>query len=694
MTYRIGIDIGGTFTDFTVFREESGEIVLAHKIPSVPENPLDGILDGLRFVKEALPAEPVSHVLHGTTTGINTLLQEKGTDTALITTKGFRDVYDIGRQWRGHDAYNLFIDRPKMLLPRRQIYEVDERVDFRGEVVRPLDTEQAAQVVDSILSKGIRSIAISLIFAFANPEHEKALSRLIAERDPDAFVSLSSEVNPEFREYERTATTVANSYIGAEVGSYLMAMEDRVRQVFPGAPVLIMQSNGGVGTPRMLFRFPVHTIMSGPVAGVIGARFFGQVANVEDLISLDIGGTSCDMSVIPGRLLATSEMSIGRHPIRVPAVDIATLGAGGGSIARLGLGNVLKVGPGSAGAYPGPACYGRGGLEPTVTDALVVLGHLNPEFLLGGRMAIRRDLAERAIVDKVANAWNMTATEAAAGILRVLAAQVAASMRNITIERGYDPRDFTLVAFGGAGPTLACALAQELEIPHVLVPPDPGNFCAFGMLTTELMREKGVTRIGVATDYSPAAIQETFRTLEAAAAADLRDGGMDDSKIEIERLLELRYSGQSYEVPVHVGEVRDEGDIGRIVEAFHEAHARTYGHKAEGEPVELVNFKARAVGHLPKPVLRRFSPDGRASPKASAERDMYFPALSGSRRVPMYHRGELSVGGRLIGPAVIEENTSTTVLYPGFSLTVDEYLNLSIKREQQQGHESAQKEGG
>jgi N-methylhydantoinase A len=465
MSHRVGIDIGGTFTDFTVFDDATGETDLVHKIPSVPERPLDGIVSGLKHIKQSLNGGEVGYVLHGTTIGVNTLLEGKGASTVLITTRGFRDVYDIGRQWRGHDVYNLFIDRPRMLLPRRNIFEVDERVDALGEVVRPLDVGSVRTAIHAMSDCNVEAVAICLLFSFMNPAHEKAVAALVREAYPDVFVSISSEVNPEYREYERTCTTVTNSYLGPKVGKYGQEIQEKVHSVFPRSQVLIMQSNGGVGTPAMLARRAVQTIMSGPVAGVIGTRYLGELTGLKNLISIDIGGTSCDMSVIPGRILTISEMSIDRHPIRVPQVDISIIGSGGGSIAKLGMGNVLKVGPQSAGASPGPACYGRGGLEPTLTDALLVLGQLNPEYLLAGKMRVYRDLAEKALKERIANPWNMTVLEAAAGVVRVLTAQVAASMRTISVERGYDPREFTLVSFGGVGPSrlLACRRTADPE---------------------------------------------------------------------------------------------------------------------------------------------------------------------------------------------------------------------------------------
>ncbi|MBI2849181.1 MAG: hydantoinase/oxoprolinase family protein [Chloroflexi bacterium] len=679
MTYRIGIDIGGTFTDFSVFDEDSGQVVLAWKNSSVPHDPVAGVKEGLEVIVRAIKGDGVSYVLHGTTVGVNTLLEETGAMCGLLTTKGFRDVYEIGRQWRGHDVYNLFIDGPKMLMPRQCIKEVSERLNYRGEVVRGLDLGEVSKSLRELVELGVESIAVCFLFSFANPVHEREVAQAIKEIYPMAYVSLSSEVNPEFREYERTSTTVANAYIGPKVSSYLTQMEGQVRQFFPASQVLITQSNGGLGTPGMLAKIPVHTVMSGPVAGVMGAKYIARLMGEEKIITIDVGGTSCDMAVVPGQLLTSPETAVGKYVIRAPTVDISTIGTGGGSIARLGPGNVLKVGPQSAGAAPGPACYGRGGEEPTLTDALVVLGWLSPQHLLEGRMPIFKQKAEKAIHEKIAEPLDMDLTQAAAGITRILTYQVAASMRTITIEKGYDPREFVLVAFGGAGPAIAGELVKELNIPKVLIPPDPGNFCAFGMLTTDLVKDRSITRIGIIQGFTVSALNEVFAELEENAFRDMIDQGIARNRINLQRFLDLRYAGQSYEVSIAVGAIQATEDMEQVIDVFNETHGRIYGHKAEGEPIEIVNFRVRAVASIPKPLLKEYPLDiPTAVPTEKDERKAYF-ADRGYVTAAVYDRSKLVPGNVLNGPVIIEELTSTTVIPPGQVATMDAYRNIIME---------------
>lgn len=676
---RIGVDIGGTFTDFTVLDEQTGQVVLVHKLPSDPLDPIGRILAGIKDILAALPAAGVSYLIHGTTIGLNALLQQREPPPGLITTAGFRDVYEIGRQWRADQVYNLFIDPPRRLLPRRLVREVDERLNFLGEVVRPLDMEQARAAIRELLAAGVRSLAICLLHSYANPSHEQALASLVHAEDPHVYVSLSSEINPEFREYERTATTVANAYIGPKVSGYLEQMERRMEEVLPGSRVLIMQSNGGLGTPGRLARLPINTLMSGPVAGVIGARHLAQLAGFSQAITLDAGGTSCDMAVVPGTVLFATETSIGGHPVRAPSIDVHTIGSGGGSLARLGPGGVLKVGPESAGAVPGPACYGTGGTEPTLTDALVLLGRLNPEHLLDGRMPIHADLARKAMEERIAIPTGLDVTAAAEGVVRVLAHQVAASMRTITVAKGYDPREFVLVAFGGAGPTIAVEVASELGIPHVLVPPDPGNFCALGMLLTDFTHDAAQGRVQLLADADWQAMNALFEELVHRASERLVAEGVPPHLVSVERFLDLRYLGQSYEVRVPFQPLTCEGDKASLVERFQVAHGRLFGHKAEGEPIETVTYRVRAVGSIPKPRLREVPVGGdQPHPRASlGHRHAHFPE-TGWTDAQVYRRAELRAGNVLHGPAIVEELSSTTVIWPGQRAAVDRFGNLLI----------------
>src|SRR6516162_928154 len=484
MRLRIGIDVGGTFTDVTAFDEDAAALVEVRKYNSIPAQPATVMDDITRDLAANFGADAVSLILHGSTAAPNTMLEGKGARVGLITTRGFRDVYEIGRQWRGDEVFNIFAPAPKMLLTRDRIHDVRERLDFAGNVIEPLNADDVAAATCALIAQGVEAVAVCFLFAYANPAHEVAAAKIIREIAPNLYVSLSHRVNPEWREYERTASTVANAYIGPSVSRYLRTLEELSLRRFPRSRALMMKSDGGAASAAMLARTPIQTVMSGPVAGVIGGRHLGDVKGIDNLITFDTGGTSSDMAVLPGRPLFKSEVKVARHPLRTHTVDLETIGAGGGSIAAVQLGHVLKVGPQSAGAHPGPACYGRGGCEPTLTDALVVLGHLNPAALLEGAMPIASAKAREAVAMCVAEPLGMSTTEAAWGILRVLATNVMVAMRTITVERGYDPREFTLVPFGGMGPTIAGMIAAELGIGRILIPRDPGTFSAHGMLVT------------------------------------------------------------------------------------------------------------------------------------------------------------------------------------------------------------------
>jgi N-methylhydantoinase A len=676
MNLRVGIDVGGTFTDVTAFDEDQGELVAVRKYLSNPAEPA-AVMDHItQDLARDFGADSVSLVLHGSTAALNTMLEGKGVRVGLLMTRGFRDVYEIGRQWRGEYVFNIFAPAPKMLLTRDRIFEVRERIGPQGEIVEPLAVEDVAEAVRKLVAAGVDAIAVCFLFAYANPAHEQAAAEIIRAIAPGLYVSLSHEVNPEWREYERTASTVANAYIGPPVARYLHTLEALSLRRFPRSRALMMKSDGGAASARMLERTPIQTVMSGPVAGVIGGRYLGDVKGIENLITFDTGGTSSDMAVLPGAPLFKSEVTVARHPLRTHTVDIETIGAGGGSIASVQLGGVLKVGPQSAGADPGPACYGRGGREPTLTDALVLLGHLNPAALLEGAMPIDAARAREAVITRVASPLGMTAIEAAWGILRVLATNVMVAMRTITVERGYDPREFTLVPFGGMGPTIAGMIAAELGIARILIPRDPGTFSAHGMLVTDVHRERSRTRITPVDATTPAELDAIFAEMETAALADLMQEQFPRERLQTRRHAGMRYRGQSYEVSVSVPGLRGPDDLADLVRRFHDAHQRRYGHMAQAEAVEIVNFQVTAVGLIPKPATKAFdAADAEAKPHET--RQAYFNAAA-ARDVPVFRRSTLQPSMRLEGPAIIEEQTSTTVLYPGQCAQVDAYLNIEV----------------
>ena len=677
MKLRVGIDVGGTFTDVSAFDEDAGELVAVRKYLSDRGEPAAVMERITADLAAEFGADCVTLVLHGSTVALNTLLEGKGARTGLLTTCGFRDVYEIGRQWRGEHVFDIFAPAPPMLLSRDRIFEVHERLDATGEVIEPLHADDVTAAVRALAAAGVEAIAVCFLFAYANPSHEQEAARIIRGIAPDLHVSLSHEVNPEWREYERTASTVANAYIAPPVARHLLAIERLARLRLPRARMLMMKSDGGAASAAMLARTPIAAFMSGPVAGVIGARHLGDLKGIANLISFDAGGTSSDMAVLPGAPLTKSELTIARHPLRTHAVDIETIGAGGGSIAGLELDGVLKVGPRSAGAEPGPVCYGRGGTEPTLTDALVLLGHLNPDALLSGAMPIDRASARAAIARWLAGPLGISDSEAAWGILRVLATSVMLAMRTITVERGYDPREFTLVPFGGMGPAIAGLVAAELGIARILVPRDPGAFSASGMLVTDVRQERMLTRITPLEQASPARLEAIFAELEAAALRDLTTERFARDQMATRRLAGMRYRGQSYELPVEVGNLAAPGALADLAARFHAVHGRRYGHMAQAEAIEIVNFQVTAIAAIAKPRLPRFEAPALAHAKPRATRPAWF-GTGEPCATAIWQRGDLPPGMCIDGPAVIEETTSTIVLYPGQRALVDEHLNIEI----------------
>jgi N-methylhydantoinase A len=681
MRLRVGIDVGGTFTDVTAFDEDRGELVAVRKYLSDPAEPA-AVMEAITAdLARDFGADSAALILHGSTAALNTLLEGRGVKVGLLTTRGFRDVYEIGRQWRGDNVFNLFAPAPRMLLTRERIFEIGERIGARGEVVEPLAAEDVADAARKLLAAGVEAVAVCFLFAYANPAHEQAAAEIIRAIAPGLYISLSHEVNPEWREYERTASTVANAYIGPPVARYLGGLEQLSLRRFPRSRALMMKSDGGAASARMLARTPIQTVMSGLGAGVVGGPHLGDVKGIDNLITFDTGGTSSDMAVLPGPPLFKSEVTVARHPLRTHTVDIETIGAGGGSIAAVQLGGVLKVGPRSAGAQPGPACYGRGGSEPTLTDALVLLGHLNPTALLDGAMPIDGAKAREAVVARVAEPLGLSPTEAAWGILRVLASNVVVAMRTITVERGYDPREFTLVPFGGMGPTIAGMVAAELGIGRILIPRDPGTFSAHGMLVTDVRQERSHTRITPLDGASPAELEAIFADMEAQALDDLIREQFPRERLQTHRRAGMRYRGQSYEVAVPVSRLHRAQDMAALIERFHDAHRRRYGHMAQAEAVEIVNFQVTAVGRIPKPAMQTFdAPTAGSSAQAAphAVRQVYFNGADACD-TPVLRRSALQPGTQIAGPAVIEEKTSTTVLYPGQRATIDTYLNIEVE---------------
>lgn len=684
MSIRIGVDTGGTFTDFVIWDSDSGQLNV-FKVASTPEDPSKAILEGIRRLSRlGIHPDRVRFFGHGTTVATNALLEGKGTVTGLLITKGFRGVYEVRDQSRGAGAelYDLQFTKPPMLVRPFLTEEVEERIGAAGQVLVSMDDRVARAAVARLVDKGVQSFAVCLLFSFLNPAHERRLKEVIQELCPDATVSLSSEVLPQIREYFRLSTTVVNAYVAPVLGRYLAHAERELVEAGVRTPQLyVMQSNGGVVSFRTAAERAVTTILSGPAAGVMAARAIGQQAGYADIISLDMGGTSCDISLIhEGRVLETRLSTIAGQDITLPMVDVHTIGAGGGSVAWIDRAGLLQVGPRSAGAWPGPACYDQGGEEPTVTDANLVLGLLGEEGLAGGERRLSRVKAEQAIVRKVAEPLGLSLEEAALGIIRIVNVNMEQAIRRVSSERGFDPRRFALVAFGGAGPLHAPVLAGYLNIPTVIIPPYPGVTSALGLLCSDIRRDYLLSRVWSLATMSSSDAMSIFEGLSRRALSELEREGFTKSEVVLEWILECRYKGQGYELPVHAKpEEISRGDWEFIIDRFHEEHERTFGHRAASQPVEAVTFRVVAIAHVPK-----FSPKPQERVRSEAGavpvtwRTVWFPGEKVPARCPVYRRSEVQPGWELRGPAILHQEDSTVAIYPGQLALVDEYSNLII----------------
>ena len=676
---QIGLDIGGTFTDIVALDRE-GRLGLT-KVPSTPKDLLEGIGAATRRILDIAGAKPgdVERFIHGTTVATNAILEQKGALTAVLTTEGFEDVLELGRMKRSR-MYDLAMDpeTPTFLAPRRRRVGVRERLDAKGRVLVPLHEDDVRESVLALRAHGVSAVAVCYLFSFVNPVHEQRTREIVASLAPEISVSLSSEVDPTFREYERLCVTAFDAYLGPVVKRYLAGLADTLRGLGVGAPPLIMRSRGGIVSAALAARQPVTLFLSGPAGGVIGARFAAERSGVRDFVSLDMGGTSNDVGVVrDGAPLLVGEGAIGPYPVRTPMVDVNTIGAGGGSIAWIDAAGGLRVGPRSAGAEPGPACYGRGGDEATVTDASVVLGYLNPARFAGGAMALDVPAAERAVA-AIGQRLGVDRVAAAAGIHRVVNARMADQIRLVTIKRGYDPRQFALVVLGGAGPVHGAALAAEMGMAEVLVPEAPGVLAAFGLLSAAIEHHHARTQQSRTDAADLPDVNDCLADLDAAGRARMREEGVPAREVRVAYAADMRYVGQAYEleVPIEVPLTRER--VAEIVAAFHATHERIYGYARPQQLVEFVNFRAVHTYPLPQPVVR---PAARASGTLAdarlGERRAYF---DGYVPTTLYERARLPLGARLTGPAIVEQDDTTTVIPPGVTALVDEAGNLRLWR--------------
>jgi N-methylhydantoinase A len=678
------VDIGGTFTDLVLFDDATGALGWG-KALSTPDDLIGGVLEALG----AAGVEPagLDAVIHGSTVVVNALIERAGARTALVTTKGFRDVYPIGRINRP-DAFNLAFTKHAPLLPRELIFELDERLDAQGEVLTALDEAGTIALADRLAALGVEAVAVVLLHAYRNPQHELRVGTILRERLPGRHITLSHQISREYREFERASTTVANAFVGPLVSRYLGRLEQRLREGGSAAPLAIMQSSGGVTDAATASRQCVQMLESGPAGGVVGTIALCRALGRRDAIAFDMGGTTAKSAVIRDLTFPlASDYFLGGYatglPIRIPCLDIVEVGTGGGSVAWLDAAGGVHVGPRSAGADPGPACYGRGGTQPTITDAAVLLGHLAPHGPIAGGLRLDPALA-RSALEPVAAALGLRVEAAAAGVLAIGAAAMADSVRAVTTERGLDPRDFALVAYGGNGPLHISLVARELGVTEVVIPPMPAMFSALGMLMADARHDLVQTAVRTLTPESYAAVEADFAALEAECATGLDAQRARTAQLGFLRAVDMRYAGQEHTVTLPMPEVpagADGADGARILaRAFDAAHEERYSHSAPGEPVQVVSLRVSALGILAKPDLAKIAA-GTAQPPPEAalgSRAIVFDPACGPVESAVFERDALLAGNEIPGPAAVEEPTTTLLLRPGDRARVDDFGNLLV----------------
>jgi N-methylhydantoinase A len=677
--YRLGVDIGGTFTDFALLDEASGELKVL-KVPSRAERPSAAVVDGISTLlgDGAFTAADLAVFVHGTTLGVNTIIERTGANAGLLVTSGFRDILTIARQ-RIADIYNFFTEIPPPLIPRQRVMEIDERTLADGSVQRAPQADGIKRAVDALLADGVQAVAVAFLHSYRNPQSEQFALEVIKREFPGLYVSLSSAVWPQMREYERTLAAVINAYAGPKMADYFDRLQGDFHELDLDVPILSTRSNGGIMSARRAAESPIETVLSGPASGVIGAAYLGKLAGAERLITLDMGGTSADVGVVEGEARLTTASFIGDYPIILPAIDVAAIGAGGGSIAWADADGVLKVGPRSAGARPGPACYDLGGQDATVTDAYVVLGIIDPEQFLGGRMKLKPGLAERALAT-LGEVLGLDPGATAEAVLNVATAQMYAALVPLMARKAVDITGYSLLAYGGAGPTHAFILAQEVGISRVLIPPSPGVLCALGCLIGDVKGDF------IRTVYAPlphhgdqtaqlAILEERFAELEQTARGWLAEQAIPVSSVELGREADMRYVGQSFEitVPLAEGVLDDDGTLLR--RAFHSAYADVYGYTDEQADLEIVNVRSGITGHTPKPHTPSAGQGADTGPaQPQAQRDVRWNGRTA--RAGVFDRQQLSPGMTFEGPAIVTQYDTTVFVPSGFAVEMDAGRNL------------------
>ena len=675
--YRLGIDVGGTFTDFTLLNAETG-IATHYKAPSTPHNPAESIGAGIPVIlaEAGVEGSALRFLGHGTTVATNMAIERRGARTGLITTKGFRDVIEVGRQLRPH-LYDYAQTKPKALVPRRRRHEVDERLTYDGTVRRTFDDESAQAAATALASAQVDAVAVCFLHSYREPDHERRVRGILEAALPDAYISLSSDVLPEFREYERMSTTALNAYLGPAMADYLEAFFESVTALAPQLEPYTIHSNGGLMTAKTVRDYPVRTCLSGPAAGVVGASETARAAGHAHIITYDVGGTSTDISVVrDAKPTFTSDRQVAGFPVRTPMLDIHVIGAGGGSIAWLDEAGGLKVGPRSAGAVPGPVAYGLGGEEPTLTDANLALGRLNPKGLLQGAMPIDIDAAKYAIATKVAAPLGLSVDAAANGMLEIAVANMSRAIRSVTTERGYDMGDFALFAYGGAGPLHAADLTVECRIPRIIVPEAPGTMCARGILLSDILHDLVRSAIAPADAAGWQRVCSLFEAMRQEGEDRLSRDDVASADREYRYFIDARYVGQNHEVRVAMDRI-DEDNFESFLRGFADRHTQEYGYDIPDRAVETVNCRVQAIGRVVRPEARSAWREGALSDALVEHRSAN---LAGDWvDAPVYRREAVPLGVAIDGPAIVEEMSATTIVLPAQRATVDEQGNIIIE---------------
>ena len=693
--YRLGVDIGGTFTDGVLMKLETGEL-LTSKVATTPRDLARGFLHAIeRAVSEAaVSPEEVAQLVHATTVATNAIIENKVAKSALITTKGFRDILEIQRQIRPA-LYDLFFDKPAPLIPRYLCYEVTERMTAEGEVLEPLVEDEVRQVVRQIKKEGVEAIAVCFLHSYINASHEQRTGEIIKEELPEVYLTLSSEINPEFREYFRASTTVINASLMPLVARYVEMLQKEIASRGFKSGLYVMQSAGGLMTGDVARGKPAFMVESGPAAGVIAASTLGSLLGFPNVISFDMGGTTAKAGLVErGRPKLAANYEVGSaamspdargrkgsgYPLNTPVIDLVEIGAGGGSIAWIDTGGSLRVGPRSAGADPGPACYRTGGVLPTVTDANLVLGRIDPDYFLGGEMKLDRKAAEMALAEHCAKPLGKDVVTAAAGIVEIANANMIRALKIVSVERGYDPREYVLIAFGGAGPMHVNGIVKELMVPKVIIPMNPGITSALGLLMTDLRHDYVMTYICRADRIDLDRVNSIYRDFASQGRGLLSHEGVKSQDMLFAKFIDMRYVGQSYELTLPLPDKElNTRDINNAVAQFHKEHERAYGHCAPEEPVQIANLKLSATGLIAKPKFREIE-RGEISPEKAlrSRRKVYFAEAGGFVECPTYDRYRLTWGNMIKGPAIVDDKDATTVVHPGYQAAVDKFGNLIL----------------